>query len=208
MRRNALGFMFCLVLIASKDDVFWRRCYAGLLNHMSKFVRQQASSVGRTRSKLGGAENDIPTHRIGKRIDCPGRFCRAAIRVHPYVTEILAEARLHAGASGGVERLSAGAEHLTDGQQCPARVAGKVTIDGRIGDGLKVIAPRLQQPRRALTSDRARPVEDRYRRFCRRRLPGRLMFLCQSEHSEIPAGATPEQYRPTRAHFKAGWRPC
>ena len=77
-----------------------------LLHHVRQLMGDQPSPLVRPRNKPARAKHHLVTHRVGMGIHVPRRFGGSIIRVHPYLTEIVTEARLEEAACGGVKRLA------------------------------------------------------------------------------------------------------
>ena len=88
---------------------------------MREFVREKPAPVLARRRILICAEDDIVAHCVSQRIHRTRRCCRVCIGVHANLAEVMAEARLHETACGGVERLAGRAQHLADdGRHSPS----------------------------------------------------------------------------------------
>jgi hypothetical protein len=96
-----------------------------LLYDMSQFMGQQSSSGQYRRHVLRCSKRDVPAKRVGQCID---HLCRCrGIRVcmHPHLPEVLAEARLHKGASRRVQRLAWAMQHFVDDRRYTSRLKAK-----------------------------------------------------------------------------------
>ena len=75
-------------------------------------MRQQAAPRRRPGRVAAGAEDDVPAHGVGERLDGARRLGRAGVGVDAHTAEVVAEAPLQRRADGRVERPSGGREHL------------------------------------------------------------------------------------------------
>lgn len=75
---------------------------------------QQSLAALRMRRILIGGEDDVAAGGIRQRLDRLGGGCRFGIGVDSDLAEVMAEAGLHEGADGGVERLAGGAQRIVD----------------------------------------------------------------------------------------------
>jgi hypothetical protein len=104
-----------------------RACAIALLDGVRQLMSQECAAGCRVRRVLAAGEHHVPSHRIRTRIHGMCRFCRACIGMHPHPAEVLAEARFHEGADGGIQRLPAAIQYrANDGWHIISK-GGRVT---------------------------------------------------------------------------------
>ena len=77
-----------------------------LLNDMSEFVGKQTSPCVEAWSIRVRPEYDVATYGVSTGVHCTGRCVRLVIRVHPYLAEVVCEARFKERAGRRVHRLA------------------------------------------------------------------------------------------------------
>jgi hypothetical protein len=90
------------------------RCPSTLLNDVGQFVRQQISSGSAAGRVLPRSKDHFPSDGVRQGIHSPCGFRCVCIRMHANMTEVVAEARLHESACGGIKRFPWRAQYLMD----------------------------------------------------------------------------------------------
>src|SRR6185312_7273834 len=89
--------------------------WAVLLHDVCELMRDQRLAGGSGRCVLSSAERDVVAESIGAGADSASRLGCGGVRMHAHLAEVATETRLEEAASGGVERLAAGAQHVLHG---------------------------------------------------------------------------------------------
>ncbi len=99
---------------------------SSLLHHMRQFMGKQAPPLVGRRRKPARTQHDVMSHCVRVSVHIPRRLLGCRAGMHSHSRKAVAEARLHEGTCGGIERLARGAQHfLDDGWCCNlSRVAG------------------------------------------------------------------------------------
>ena len=92
---------------------------------MRQLVREQAPALGRRGLVAARPEHDVAPHRVGERVDGPGRLRSPSVGVHAYLAEIVPEPRLHERARGRVERLAGQPQHVVHDRRCGHAASGR-----------------------------------------------------------------------------------
>ena len=99
----------------------WHLGVGTLLHHMRQLMCQECLPCACPRRILSRSKYHIAADRVRQCVHCLRRFRCLSIRMHPYLTEVVAEARLEESARCQVKWLTGRAEHvMDDGRTSPS----------------------------------------------------------------------------------------